>query len=322
MLDGFGRRIEYLRVSITDRCSLRCTYCMPEDGVQWLPHGEILRYEELLRLVRLFANLGVKKIKITGGEPLVRKGVAGLIGEIKVIPGIEQVTLTTNGVALKVQLPDLLSVGIDGINLSLDTLDRERFAEITRRDALPQVLEGLDAALRAPGLNLKINCVAQAGREEDWIALAGLAKDHAVALRFIEPMPIGLGGGLTACTEADIRAALTGKFGPLTPFDGKLGNGPAKYFTLPGFSGKIGFISAVSHQFCDQCNRVRLTATGYLKTCLQYDVGADLHPLLAETDEVLQAAIVAAIENKPKAHRFSETTVENRESHIMSQIGG
>ncbi len=322
MLDGFGRCIDYLRVSVTDRCSLRCTYCMPADGVPWLSHGEILSYEEILRLVRLFANIGVKKIKITGGEPLVRKGVAGLIREIKAIPGIEQVTLTTNGVALKEQLPDLLSAGVDAINLSLDTLDRERFAAITRRDALPQVLEGLEAALGAPGLNLKLNCVAQAGREDDWLALAELAKAHPIALRFIEPMPIGLGEGVTVCSEEEIRAALEGKFDPLTPYDGKLGNGPAQYYTLPDFAGKIGFISAVSHQFCDRCNRVRLTATGYLKTCLQYDVGADLRPLLAESDEVLQKAIAAAIGCKPEAHQFTADRVENREAHIMSQIGG
>ncbi len=322
MRDGFGRTIDYLRLSVTDRCSLRCIYCMPEDGVRWLEHTEILRYEDILRLLRIFAALGVKKIKITGGEPLVRKGVAGLIGEIKAIAGIQQVTLTTNGVALKDQLPDLLKAGIDGVNLSLDTLDRARFAEITRRDALPQVLQGLEAAWSAPGLNLKINCVAQAGRASDWVALAGLAKDHNLAVRFIEPMPIGLGGDLETCTETDIRAALEAAYGALAPFNKTLGNGPAKYFSLPDFQGKIGFISAVSHQFCDQCNRVRLTATGYLKTCLQYDVGADLRPLLAGSDEALQAAIQAAIQNKPQAHRFSEKTVENREAHIMSQIGG
>ena len=322
MLDGFGRSIDYLRVSVTDRCSLRCTYCMPEDGVQWLEHNQILRYEDILRLLRIFAALGVKKIKITGGEPLVRKGVASLIAEIKAIEGIEQVTLTTNGVALKEQLPDLLSAGIDGINLSLDTLDRARFQEITRRDALPQVLEGLDAAWSALGLNLKLNCVAQAWRASDWVALAGLAKEHDLAVRYIEPMPIGLGGEMEQCTEADIRAALETAYGKLEPYDAVLGNGPAKYYTLPDFQGKIGFISAVSHQFCDQCNRVRLTATGYLKTCLQYDVGADLRPLLAGSDEELQAAIEAAIQNKPQAHRFSEQTVENREAHIMSQIGG
>lgn len=322
MLDGFGRTIDYLRVSVTDRCSLRCTYCMPADGVQWLEHTQILRYEDILRLLRIFASLGVKKIKITGGEPLVRKGVAGLIGEIKAIDGIEQVTLTTNGVALKEQLPALLEAGIDGINLSLDTLDRARFAEITRRDALPQVLEGLDAALRAPGLNLKLNCVAQAGRASDWISLVGLAREQNIAVRFIEPMPIGLGGGLETCKESDIRAPLETAYGTLEPIKAVIGNGPAKYFTLPGFRGKIGFISAVSHQFCESCNRVRLTATGYLKTCLQYDVGADLRPLLEQSDEALQAAIEAAIQNKPQAHQFSEKTVENREAHIMSQIGG
>lgn len=320
MRDGFGREIDYLRLSITDRCSLRCAYCMPEDGVQWLPHGEILRYEEMLRLVRIFASLGVKKIKITGGEPLVRKGAVELISEIKKIPGIEQVTITTNGVELAQQLPRLLEAGVDGVNLSLDTLDRARFQEITRRDALPQVLEGLHAALAVPDMNLKINCVAQAGREADWVSLAGIAKEHDVAVRFIEPMPIGL--GTADCTEQDIRSALERAYGSLAPYDGRLGNGPAQYCALPDFKGKIGFISAVSHRFCESCNRVRLTATGYLKTCLQFDVGANLRPLLSESDEVLKTAIEDALLRKPKQHQFEQTDPAHRESKIMSQIGG
>jgi cyclic pyranopterin phosphate synthase len=322
MTDTYGRRIDYLRISVTDRCDLRCVYCMPAEGVQWQPHEKILRYEELLRLCRIFASLGVTKFKLTGGEPLVRKGIADLVAGIRAIDGVEAVTLTTNGVQLAEQLPALLAAGIDGINLSLDTLDRERFAAVTRKDALPQVLRGLDAALHVPGLNLKLNCVAMPGREEDWRSLAALAKDHPIAVRFIEPMPIGLGKGLAFCGEEEVRAALEKAYGPLTSFEGRLGNGPARYWTADGFAGKIGFISAVSHQFCEQCNRVRLTAAGYLKTCLQYDVGADLAPLLAGTDDQIRAAIADAIAKKPEAHRFTDTQVEHREQHIMSQIGG
>ena len=322
MIDSLGRNIDYLRISVTDRCSLRCTYCMPEDGVQWLPHTEILRYEELLRLVRIFVSLGITKFKLTGGEPLVRKGLADFIRSMRAIDGVQSVTLTTNGVDLKNQLPALLDAGIDGINLSLDTLDRARFAERTRRDCLPQVLEGLDAALAVPGLNFKLNCVSMAGAEEDWIALAALAKDRPLTVRFIELMPIGMGQGSAPCTEAEVSAALERVYGPLTPYDTPLGNGPAHYCSLPGFEGKIGFISAVSHQFCDRCNRVRLTASGYLKTCLQYDVGAALAPLLKESDDVIRAAIEDAVSRKPVSHQFTNPSPEHREGRIMSQIGG
>ena len=322
MRDSYGRSIDYLRISVTDRCDLRCVYCMPAEGVQWQPHENILRYEDLLRLCRIFASLGVTKFKLTGGEPLVRKGLPDLVAGIRAIDGVEAVTLTTNGVLLAEHLPALLAAGIDGVNLSLDTLDRERFAALTRRDALPQVLQGLNAALAVPELNLKLNCVAMPGRKSDWIALAALAKEHPIAVRFIEPMPIGLGKGLQFCGEAEVRAALEGAFGTLKPFEKRLGNGPAQYWTLDGFSGKIGFISAVSHQFCERCNRVRLTASGYLKTCLQYDVGADLAPLLQEPDEAIRAAIAAAVTQKPEAHRFTASQVEHRESRIMSQIGG
>ena len=322
MIDSLGRNIDYLRISVTDRCSLRCTYCMPESGVQWLPHTEILRYEELLRLVRIFVSLGITKFKLTGGEPLVRKGLADFIRSMRAIDGVQSVTLTTNGVDLKNQLPALLDAGIDGINLSLDTLDRARFAARTRRDCLDQVLEGMHAALAVPGLNFKLNCVSMAGAEEDWIALAALAEDRPLTVRFIELMPIGMGQGSAPCTEAEVSAALERVYGPLTPYDTPLGNGPAHYCSLPGFAGKIGFISAVSHQFCDRCNRVRLTASGYLKTCLQYDVGAALAPLLKESDDVIRAAIEDAVSRKPVSHQFTNPNPEHREGRIMSQIGG
>ncbi len=321
MNDGFGRKIDYLRVSVTDRCNLRCAYCMPESGTEWLPHEKILRYEDILRLCRVFASLGVTKYKLTGGEPLVRKGLASLAAGIHAIPGTKSVTLTTNGVALREQLPALVEAGIDGINLSLDTLDRERYAALTRRDALPAVLEGLRAAMDAP-VRLKLNCVAIQGSEADWLALAALAKDAPLAVRFIELMPIGLGRALGGCTEEDISAVLEREYGPLTPSEGVYGNGPCRYFSLPGFQGRIGFISAMSHKFCGGCNRVRLTATGFLKTCLQYETGVDLAPLLAGTDEALRAAIEDAIRLKPAEHRFASETVPDGEKHVMNQIGG
>ena len=322
MIDGFGRTIDYVRISVTDRCDLRCVYCMPETGMAWLPHAKILRYEDILRLAGVFVSLGIVNFKITGGEPLVRTGVETLISGIRAMDGVRSVTLTTNGVRLAEKLPALLDAGIDGINLSLDTLDPARYAALTRRGALPEALRGLEAALAVPGLNLKLNCVAMAGGEGDWAALAALAKERAVAVRFIEPMPIGPGQRLAPCGEDAVRAVLEAEYGPMTPCGGPAGNGPCRYFSLPGFAGKIGFISAVSHKFCAGCNRVRLTSTGFLKTCLQYDVGADLAPLLSGTDDARRAAIETAILHKPEAHQFPAGDVQNRERRTMSQIGG
>ena len=322
MRDGFGREIDYIRISVTDRCDLRCVYCMPDDGVEWTPHSGILRYEDILRLCGIFVDLGITKFKLTGGEPLVRKGIDSLVAGLRAIPGTESVTLTTNGVTLAEKLPALMAAGLEGVNISLDTLDRERFAAITRRDRLPQVLEGLDAALKTPGLGVKVNCVAMEGREDDWVALAALARSEPLAVRFIELMPIGLGGGLKPCGEAAVRAALEAAYGPMTGNDDVKGNGPCRYFALPGFRGRIGFISAMSHKFCAQCNRVRLTAAGYLKTCLQYDTGVDLAPLLSGPDEALRQAITDAVARKPAEHCFTAEDVQHRERRIMSQIGG
>ncbi|MBR1658988.1 MAG: GTP 3',8-cyclase MoaA [Oscillospiraceae bacterium] len=322
MLDGFGRTVDYLRISVTDRCNLRCVYCMPEEGAAWTPHERILRYEDILRLCGIFASLGVRNFRITGGEPLIRKGLPALAAGIKAIPGAERVALTTNGVMLAEALPALLDAGIDGINFSLDTLDRERFAALTRRDMLPQALRGLDAVLKAPGLTLKLNCVAASGSERDWLALAAIAREHPVAVRFIEAMPIGLGRTLEFCGEAAVRKALEKAYGEAAPCAAPLGSGPARYVSFPGFAGSVGFISALSHRFCGGCNRVRLTAAGFLKTCLQYDAGVDLAPLLGDGDETLREAIRDAILRKPEAHQFQNAAVPHSEGRIMSQIGG
>ncbi|MBQ9348508.1 MAG: radical SAM protein, partial [Oscillibacter sp.] len=222
MRDGFGRIIHYARLSVTDRCSLRCRYCMPETGGPWL--DRLLTDGELLAVCRCLASLGVTRFRVTGGEPLCRPGLAGLIGAVKSIPGVETVSITTNGVELAARLSALLDAGVDGVNLSLDTLDRDRFREITRRDALGNVLAGLHAALDCPGLNLKINCVAAPGREQDWIELASLARERRVAVRFIEPMPIGPGALLPPCTEAEVLSALEAAFGPAVPM--KIGQAP------------------------------------------------------------------------------------------------
>ena len=325
MIDRCQRDIDYIRISVTDRCNLRCVYCMPEEGVQWVPHNAVLSYEEILRLCRVFAGLGLSKIKLTGGEPLVRRGLDRFIADAKAIPGIQCVTLTTNGVLLAEQLPGLVSAGLDGVNISLDTLNREQFRAITRRDELDRVLAGLNAALECPGLNVKINCLPMGRNDDQLVPLVELARERPLSVRFIEVMPIGLGKELTYRSEDEVRAMLEARFGPMEPFHGRLGNGPCHYFSLPGFAGKVGFISALSHQFCSECNRVRLTSEGFLKTCLQYELGVDLKALMQDgrDDAFLAEAVRQAIYNKPLQHHFADTSGQQAlEHHGMSQIGG
>ena len=324
MIDGHGRNIDYLRISLIDRCNLRCVYCMPEDGVDMVPHEEILTYEEVLRLVKVFAGLGFRKIKLTGGEPLVRKEVVKLVREIKAIPGIEKVTLTTNGTLLADVMDELAEAGIDGINLSLDTLNPEVYKKIVRRDQFEKVMEGFQAALKYPQIPLKVNCVPMGMEGQDILQMAELARKYPVHVRFIEMMPIGLGKQFDFCSEDKILQGLKERFGEYVPYEKKLGNGPGHYYSFDGFQGKIGFISAISHKFCDSCNRVRLTAQGYLKTCLQYDIGVDLKKLLREDagEVALIDAINEAIYKKPVGHQFGNEVKEHGEAHMMAQIGG
>ena len=320
MKDGFGRTIDYLRISVTDRCNLRCRYCMPEEGVDQLSHEEILRYEDILRLASIFAKLGVRKVRLTGGEPLARKGLAALVEGLRAIDGIREVAVTTNGTLLEDQLPGLLAAGLTGVNISLDTLREETFRQITRREGVGRTVAAIDTCLAA-GLPVKVNCVPIAP-EEELVELAGLAKDRPLAVRFIELMPIGLGKDLRGRREDELRALLERAYGPMAPYEGHLGSGPSRYVAPSGFQGQIGFISSLSHQFCDRCNRVRLTANGFLKTCLQYDRGVWLRPLLGGPDEGLEEAILAAVRDKPAAHQFAKGQVAGGERHIMSQIGG
>ena len=324
MLDQYGRRIRYLRMSVTDRCDLRCRYCMPEEGVEWVDHSRILSYEQIVRLVRLAAELGVDTVRLTGGEPLVRRGLEGLVAALKAVDGVRTVTLTTNGVRLAEQLPALRAAGLDGVNLSLDTLDRGQYAALTRRDRLPEALAGLKAALATPGLRVKLNCVPLAENRDQWAPLAALARDRALDVRFIELMPIGLGAAMTGAGQEEVLSRLEEAFGPALPCPQGGGGGPAEYVSFAGFAGRVGFISAVSHQFCERCNRVRLTAGGFLKTCLQYDKGVDLKALLdAGTDDgALRAAMAEAIFAKPACHHFSAPGTAEDEGRSMYQIGG
>lgn len=323
MRDQWNREIDYLRISITDRCNLRCRYCMPEEGVTWFEHSQILTYEEIIRLCRIFYELGIRKVKVTGGEPLVRKGVPWLIRALKESCHMEQVTLTTNGVLLKEQIGGLVEAGLDGVNVSLDTLNREKFLEITRRDQLSEALDGLEEALRYQELNVKVNCVPAAYNLDEVTTIAGLAKDDPLTVRFIELMPIGQGRNKDGISEEKILGLLEQKYGVLCPYDGNMGNGPAHYYELPGFRGKIGFISAISHKFCGECNRMRLTSDGGFKTCLQYGETLDLRSLLRSgvSDTEIREQLEKEIQKKPQCHHF-EKQVENIEKQNMSKIGG
>jgi len=324
MIDRLGRNIDYLRVSVTDRCDLRCVYCMPEEGVPPKCHDEILRFADIERICRQAARIGIRKIKITGGEPLVRRGVERLIRSLKETPGIEQVTMTTNGVLLADKLQTLIDAGLDAVTVSLDTLDRGRFLRITRRDELANVERSIRAVIEDGRLPLKINCVPMTEQDaEDLAAVAAFAKDHPVHVRFIEMMPIGLGKDCGFLSEEELIARLEPFTGKLFPVREKLGNGPAHYYRADGYAGRIGFISAVSHKFCSGCNRVRLTADGFMKSCLQIETGEDLRPALASgSEEILAAAIERAVLKKPAGHHFDELNAAGAEHRIMSQIGG
>ena len=323
MLDKLGRSIDYLRISVTDRCDLRCTYCMPAEGVPLMQHSEVLSYEEILRIVRLMAGLGVKKVRLTGGEPLVRRGLASLVSKLKEIEGIEKVVLTTNGILLSDYLPELTAAGLDGVNISIDALNENVFEQITRRSGVDKVLKSIDDALTYPQLKVKLNCVpTETNRSEIFPLVERFLQDGRLSLRFIELMPIGLGKDNVGISEESLREILQSKFGEIQPLKHEPLCGPCRYYKLGNLPGKVGFISAVSNCFCNSCNRVRLTSSGFLKTCLQYNLGVALHPLLSENDEVILAAIKQAIFEKPERHSFSEQSGAFLEQAIMSQIGG
>lgn len=323
MLDQYGRTIEYMRISITDRCNLRCRYCMPE-GVACESHDDILRYEEILRIARAAAALGISRFKITGGEPLVRKGCAGLIEKLKAMPGVEQVTLTTNGLLLRRELDALCTAGLDAVNISLDTLDTEKFQRITGYDRFSEEeLRALLSDCVTRGLRTKLNTVLLEENRDEAVPLAALAGDYPVDLRFIELMPIGYGGTLGRVSPDEVLDILRKRWPDLRPTEEKRGNGPAHYYRSDALQGRIGFIDAVSHAFCADCNRVRLTSTGQLKPCLSFDSTADLRALLRSgcTDAELTKALHDAIYSKPRAHSFDRRE-KMTERRIMSQIGG
>ena len=325
MFDSTRREIHYLRLSVTDLCNLRCRYCMP-DGVEKLEREAVLTYEEFLRLAALFARCGIDTVRVTGGEPLVRKNVAQLVAGLKETPGIRRVTLTTNAVLLAEQLPALLDAGLDSVNISLDTLRPEVFRQITARDDFAAVQAGLQAALES-GLPVKLNCVPQAGVNEGELEqLAALAKDNAMQVRFIEMMPIGYGAAMPCISGPELRARFARRWPELAPLSAAqehaLGDGPAVYYTVPGWQGSIGFIAAVHGKFCASCNRVRLTSQGFLRPCLASETGCDLRALLRSgaDDAQLLAAIRETIWAKPREHHFNDSSMPATRG--MYRIGG
>ena len=325
MFDRYQRDIHYLRLSVTDLCNLRCRYCMP-DGVEKLEREAVLTYEEFLRLAALFARCGIDTVRVTGGEPLVRKNVAQLVAGLKETPGIHRVTLTTNAVLLAEQLPALLDAGLDSVNISLDTLRPEVFRQITARDDFAAVQAGIHAALES-GIPVKLNCVPQAGVNEGELEqLAALAKDNAMQVRFIEMMPIGYGAAMPCISGPELRARFARRWPELAPLspaqEHALGDGPAVYYTVPGWQGSIGFIAAVHGKFCASCNRVRLTSQGFLRPCLASETGCDLRALLRSgaDDAQLLAAIRETIWAKPREHHFNDSSMPATRG--MYRIGG
>ena len=322
MFDSTRREIHYLRLSVTDLCNLRCRYCMP-DGVEKLEREAVLTYEEFLRLAALFAQCGIDTVRVTGGEPLVRKNVAQLVAGLKAIPGIRKVTMTTNGILLAQQLPALLAAGLDSVNISLDTLRPEVFRQITARDEFAAVQAGLQAALES-GIPVKLNCVPQAGVNEGELEdLAALAENRPLQVRFIEMMPIGYGAAMPCISGPELRQRFARRWPELQPLtEAAFGDGPAVYYTVPGWQGSIGFIAAVHGKFCASCNRVRLTSQGFLRPCLASEAGCDLRALLRSgaDDTQLLAAIREIIWAKPREHHFEDSSMPATRG--MYRIGG
>lgn len=321
MKDSQGREIDYMRISVTDRCNLRCKYCMP-DGIELLPMAEILTFEEILRVCRQAVKLGITRFKVTGGEPLVRRGCVDLIDRIRHLSGVEQVTLTTNGVLLRDHLNALLDAGLDAVNISMDTLERERFTEITGSDHLEEVLAAVDAAVRS-GLRVKINTVLEQEKNAgEWQNILELAKEWNLDVRFIELMPIGKGAECTGISNETLLGWIQKKYPDIHRDERVHGNGPAVYYHIPDFAGCVGFISAIHGVFCGSCNRIRMTATGELKPCLCYEDTVSVRDAARHgADSQIRAKLEQAVLMKPKQHCF-DALQDITEQRKMVQIGG
>ena len=327
LVDGWGRKIKSLRVSVTDKCNFRCRYCMPAEGLEWLPRDEVLSFEEIQRIVGVTASMGVDEIRLTGGEPLVRRELPALVGMLAALPGVADLSLTTNGVLLDRLAAPLVEAGLQRLNVSLDTLSHVRFAEMTRRGALERVLRGLTEAERYPQLRpIKVNCVAIRGFTETEVpALAELARRKPYVVRFIEFMPLDADEtwrGDEVLSGAEIRALVEQQWGPLVELPAK-SSSTARRFRFGDGAGELGFVSPVSEPFCSSCDRIRLTADGQLRTCLFSRREWDLKtPLRAgASDAELEAVIRNAVRHKELKHRINDAGFV-RASRSMSQIGG
>lgn len=325
LVDRFDRTINYLRISVTDRCNLRCVYCMPPFGERKLRHKEILRYEEFLRIVRIAIKLGINKVRLTGGELLVRKGIQEFIPMLTALNGLDDVSLTTNGVYLKDHLDMLKAAGIKRINVSIDSLDRAKFKKITRFDYLTRVWEGIEKARDMGFRPIKLNVVMMKGINDNEVLDFGrLAIEQPYYLRFIECMPVGLqANSLAFIPNPEIEKALVNEFGPLIPVSSGQNDGPATRYRFDGGKGEIGFISPISHSFCQDCNRLRLTANGLLLPCLLSDRELDIKDPLRRgcLDEELIEVFLEAVKSKPKCHPLS---LDNHRKvyRKMCSIGG
>ncbi len=320
MKDNYGRKINYMRISITDRCNLRCRYCMP-DGIEKVSMSRILSYEDILRIAEAATRIGITRFKVTGGEPLVRLGCADLVRNLKALPGTEQVTITTNGIELAKYMPALKDAGLDAINISLDTMDKDKFRYITQCGDIDRVMEGIGTAI-ASGVRTKINCVPQKGFNENEIPdFAEFAFDKGIDVRFIELMPIGQSNAGNGLSNEAILSMLKGLYPELVTDDSVHGNGPAVYYHIPGRKGSIGLISAMHGVFCSTCNRIRLTSQGLIKPCLCYEDAVDLKPALDGTIGDIRELLEKAISVKPGQHCFNDQP-DNIERRSMSQIGG
>ncbi len=326
-LDAYNRPISYLRISVTDRCNLRCVYCMPPEGVPWRPHEEVLRYEEIETIVQTAAELGVSKVRLTGGEPLARLGIADLVRMLACIPGIDDLAMTTNGILLSRYAAELAEAGLRRVNVSLDTLRPEHFQRVTRQGRLEDVLAGMEAAREAGLEPIKINTVVIRGMNDDEVVdFARRTMEVEWNVRFIEMMPMGNGVADDwrdrVVTAAEIREKIEAVLGALEPAKVSAGGGPARYYQLPGAKGTVGFITPISEHFCYQCNRLRLTADGQLRPCLLSDWEIDLRTPLRQGAGVaeIKTLLLEGIESKPMQHHLDECQLP--EDRVMSEIGG
>lgn len=305
MRDGLGRTVNYLRISVIDKCNLRCTYCMPVEGFEWIPKSEILRYEEIQSIVREMAGMGLRRVRITGGEPLVRQDLPELVRQLRTIPEIEDISLSTNAILLPRFATELRLAGVDRVNISLDTLRRDRFEEIARRPArlFDETMKGIEAAERAGFSPIKINTVLLRGLNDDEVVeFARMTRTRPWHVRFIELMPVGenlhLADRFIGTDEVLTRLL---EIDELLPDEGPIGNGPARYYRFAGAPGSVGVITPLSHNYCDSCNRLRLTADGRLRTCLFGTHEVDLKTPLRSTGSVREQ-VEAALQDKPERH--------------------